>query len=228
MMILLQALRGPLTPPGPPLPTTLHTLPGEGGGPAAFAGVLRHVGAICRRMRGSGADGSGLLGRGWLRVGAVVAVFLILTACGGDAGMPARLEIGDPLPEFSLPALDGSEVESGSLAGKVVVLNFWATWCQPCLKEIPELKALAADDRLEVVGIALDQEGESAVRPFTEEHGMDYRILLGNQEVFLAMGGIAIPYTLVLDPSLRVINVYRGPATRADVEEDLAGLAPEA
>ncbi len=151
----------------------------------------------------------------------VIAVLLLLTACGGDAGMPARLAIGDPLPEFSLPALDGSEVASASLAGQPVVLNFWATWCQPCLQEIPELKELAADERLEVVGIALDEEGQRAVQPFVQSHGMRYRILLGNQEVFSAMGGLAIPYTLVLDPSLRIVNLYRGPAKRADVERDL-------
>ncbi len=135
--------------------------------------------------------------------------------------MPARLAVGDPLPGFSLAALDGSQVDSGSLAGKPVVLNFWATWCQPCLREIPELGALAEDDRLEVVGIALDEEGQAAVQPFVQSHGMRYRILLGNQEVFLSMGGIAIPYTLVLDPDLRLVNVYRGPAKRADLERDV-------
>ncbi len=160
-----------------------------------------------------------------MRVGAVGAVLalLLLAACG-DAGMPARLAIGDPLPGFTLQALDGSEVGSGSLAGKPVVLNFWATWCQPCLKEIPELKDLAADERIEVVGIALDEEGARAVQPFVQSHGMRYRILLGDQEIFQRMGGLTIPYTLILDPNLRVANLYRGPTTRADLERDLEEL----
>ncbi len=149
-----------------------------------------------------------------------VIALLVLTACGGGSGMPAKIAVGDPLPGFSLPALDGSQVDSGSFAGKVVVLNFWATWCQPCLREIPELRQLAADDRLEVVGIALDEEGEGAVRPFVQSHDMRYTILLGNQEVFLAMGGIAIPYTLVVGPSLRIVNIYRGPATRDQIMQD--------
>ncbi len=157
---------------------------------------------------------------------ASILLILVLAACGGDSGMPARMAVGDPLPAFSIKALDGSEVDSGSLAGdKVVVLNFWATWCQPCLKEIPELIQLATDDRLEVVGVALDEEGEPAVRPFVQSHGMDYRILLGDQALFQRMGGFSIPYTLVLDPSLRVINIYRGPATRADIERDLQTAA---
>ncbi len=148
-------------------------------------------------------------------------LLLLFAACGGDAGMPARLAIGDPLPSFSLQALDGSEVDSGSLTGKTVVLNFWATWCQPCLKEIPELQQLATDDLLEVVGIALDEEGARAVLPFVLSHRMRYKILLGNQEVFLAMGGIGIPYTLLVDESLRIVNVYRGPTTREKILGDL-------
>ncbi len=154
------------------------------------------------------------------RVGGVVMLLLLFAACR-DSGMPARLTIGDPLPGFSLPALDGSEVESGSLAGKMVVLNFWATWCQPCLREIPELQQLATDDRLEVVGIALDQEGAGVVQPFVQSHGMRYKILLGNQDIFQRMGGIAIPYTLVLDPALRIVNLYRGPATRDKILQDV-------
>ncbi|MCP3963358.1 MAG: TlpA family protein disulfide reductase [bacterium] len=144
----------------------------------------------------------------------------VVAACG-DSGVPARLDVGSPVPEFNLPALEGGEVASGSLVGEVVVLNFWATWCQPCLKEIPELKELATDDRLRVVGIALDDEGVRVVRPFVESHGMDYTILLGDQEIFQRMGGITIPYTLVLDRSQNVVNVYRGPATRSDIEQDL-------
>ncbi len=157
----------------------------------------------------------------------VVGVFfalLILTACGGDAGMPARLAVGDPLPSFSLPALDGSEVDGASLAGKPVVLNFWATWCQPCLKEIPELRELARDERVQVVGVALDEEGARAVQPFVQTHGMRYLILLGDQETFLSMGGIAIPYTLVLDADLKVAGLYRGPATLEAIEKDLEGI----
>ena len=151
---------------------------------------------------------------------ASLLVLLFLLAGCGDP-VPARLDIGSPMPEFTLPSLEGLEVASGSLAGEIVVLNFWATWCLPCLKEIPELKELANDDRVKVIGIALDQEGSRAVGPFVERHGMDYTILLGNQDVFQRMGGLTIPYTLVLDRSQQVVNIYRGPARRADIEEDL-------
>jgi thiol-disulfide isomerase/thioredoxin len=146
-------------------------------------------------------------------------VVLALAGCGD--GVPERLTVGGQLPEFSLESLAGTKFDSSSLAGKAVVVNFWATWCQPCLKEIPELNELAAGGRVEVVGIALDEEGELAVKPFALSHGMEYTILLGNQKVFQRMGGFSIPYTLVVDGSQRVVNIYRGPATRTDIEEDL-------
>ncbi len=153
------------------------------------------------------------------RLGFLGALILILAGCGGGS-VPARLKIGEPMPGFSLEALDGSKVDSGSLAGKPVVLNFWATWCQPCLKEIPELIELA-EGGVQVVGIALDEEGARTVQPFVQSHGMRYTILLGNQKVFLSMGGIGIPYTLVLDSSLRVANIYRGVTTREKIEQDV-------
>ncbi len=141
-----------------------------------------------------------------------------LLACGGS---PPGVAVGAPVPEFSLASLSGGEVDSRSLEGGAVVLNFWATWCQPCLREIPELKQMAADQRLEVVGIALDEEGAKAVKPFVARHGIDYTVLLGDQEIFQRMGGLTIPYTLVLDRSRQVVNIYRGLVTQADIEQDL-------
>ena len=149
-------------------------------------------------------------------------IIVLLAACGSEP--PRRLTVGSHLPEFALPSLAGEKVESATLAGKPMVLNFWATWCLPCLKEIPGLIELAADDGLQVVGIALDLEGEKAVRPFVERHGMDYTILLGDQEIFQRMGGLSIPYTVILDAGQRVVSIYRGPATRSDIEGDLKRL----
>jgi len=149
----------------------------------------------------------------------VLLFALALAACAPSP--PPRMRVGTQLPEFSLPSLTGQHVESSSLAGKPMVLNFWATWCNPCLAEIPELVELAANDELEVVAVALDQEGEKIVAPFVEKHGMNYTILLGNQEIFERMGGFGIPYTLLLDPSHKVVDIYRGVATRAEIEESL-------
>ncbi len=156
---------------------------------------------------------------------ALPAIFFVFTlaACGGSEP-PARLRVGDTAPEFTLPRLGGNVVAASELAGDVVVLNFWATWCQPCLREIPVFKRLDARG-VKIVGIALDEEGERAVRPFVERHGLGYMQLLGDQEVFERFGGLTIPYTLVLDAERRIVNYYRGPATQEALEADLAEAA---
>ena len=149
-----------------------------------------------------------------------LVVLLLLAACGSEPS--ARLRIGDAVPDFTLPKLGGGELQATDLAGHVVVLNFWATWCQPCLHEIPVLKRLD-EEGVRIVGIALDEEGERAVRPFVEHHGIAYTQLLGDQEVFQRFSGLTIPYTLVLDAERRIVNLYRGPATRDALLSDIAG-----
>lgn len=154
----------------------------------------------------------------------VVLLGLLLPACGGQPGPPTRIAVGERAPEFSLPALDGTRLDSRSLRGQAVVLNFWATWCQPCRREIPDLVALANAGRAEVIGIALDQEGERVVRPFVERLGIPYTVLLGNQEIFEHFDGLTIPYTLLLGPDLDIVRVYRGAMSRSELEKDLDGL----
>jgi thiol-disulfide isomerase/thioredoxin len=141
----------------------------------------------------------------------------------GDEG--GGVEVGQRAPGFSLKALDGSTVASRSLAGNVVVLNFWATWCGPCVKEIPELQQVAAGSGAKVVGIALDDDGAKSVKPFVERHGLDrtpnYTVLLGDPELFDRFKGMGIPYTLLLDREQRVVKIYRGPTTKEVLEHDV-------
>ena len=158
------------------------------------------------------------------RVAVAVMLAAILLGCSGSDGTVTSLRIGDRTPRFALPALDGGVVESGSLVGKPVVLNFWATWCEPCLHELPILNELARDSRIQVVAIALDEEGATSVRPFAERHGLEYTILLGDQATFERFSGLSIPYTLVLDESGTVVNIYRGPATQENLVQDLEAI----
>jgi len=144
--------------------------------------------------------------------------------CGGASDDAGGVAIGSRAPAFSLKALDGSTVTSRSLEGGAVVLNFWATWCGPCLKEIPDLEQVAAGRGANVIGIALDDDGLKAVKPFVEAHGISYTVLLGDQELFDRFNGLGIPYTLVLDRAYRVVKIYRGPATKESLEEDLKAI----
>ena len=152
----------------------------------------------------------------------VVTPFLV--SCGTSDPDPASIVVGSQAPSFSLTSLDGTTIKSGALKGNVVVLNFWATWCQPCMTEIPELKQLAASSKVKVVGIALDQEGEKTIKPFVTSHQINYTVLVGNEEVFQRFNGLGIPYTLVLDPSQRIVKIYRGPTTREALEQDLLAI----
>ena len=142
-------------------------------------------------------------------------------ACSSGGDAPENVVVGSSVPDFALTSLDGTTVKGEALKGNVVVLNFWATWCQPCMTEIPELKELAATSKVKVIGIALDQEGRQAVEPFVAQHQINYTILLGDEEIFQRFNGLGIPYTLVLDQSQRIVKIYRGPTTRESIEDDL-------
>jgi thiol-disulfide isomerase/thioredoxin len=160
------------------------------------------------------------------KLSAAVAVCLfavVLHGCGGGSPpvKPEDVVVGNTIPDFSLQSLDGKTVDKGSLKGEVVVLNFWASWCAPCMSEIPDLKEVAASSKAKVVGIALDEEGGETVKPFVNTHGINYTVLVGNQDIFAQFNGVGIPYTLVLDRSQRIVNVHRGPVTEEALEADL-------
>jgi peroxiredoxin len=152
------------------------------------------------------------------------ALFILsLSGCAGEPD-PAEVVVGHPVPDFSLSALDGTTVKGSSLKGNIVVLNFWATWCQPCMSEIPDFKQLAGSSKARVVSIALDQEGLKTIKPFVETNQINYMVLVGNEEIFRQFNGVGIPYTLVLDRSQRIFRIYRGPATKESLEEDFKAI----
>lgn len=129
------------------------------------------------------------------------------------------------MPAFELPAGDGTRLASESLAGAPAVISFWATWCQPCLKDIPELNELVAVDGMAVVAIALDVDGWAAIDPFLREHALRATVLLGNEKVFRRFGGFTIPYTVVVDGDRMIRAIFRGPVTRDQVLESLDSSA---
>lgn len=157
----------------------------------------------------------------------LITCLLLLTIVAACESEPQVAEIGAPAPKFTLMSIDGQSVESSSLKGHIVVLNFWATWCQPCMTEIPELKELAANNSdIKVVGIALDEAGAGVVKPFVTARGINYPVLIGNEETFQRFNGGGIPYTLLLDRSQRVIKMYRGATTRQKLEQDIKAIPP--
>src|SRR5436190_10873581 len=112
------------------------------------------------------------------------AISAISLGCGHGEQGSGSIVVGSRAPEFSLKSLEGATVTNSSLEGSIVVLNFWATWCGPCVKEIPDLKEVAASSNARVVGIALDEDGMKAVKPFVDRYGINYTVLLGDQNLF--------------------------------------------
>lgn len=150
---------------------------------------------------------------------AFVACFLALVvvscACRQKKTQgPVSVGPGVKAPAFDLYDLENNRVSLRSLKGKVVLLDFWATWCYPCRMEIPhfiDLYEKYYQSGLEVVGIALDRGGAKDVRPFAEKEGIIYRVLIGDTLVTKAYGGIsAIPTTFVIDKKGVVYSKYVG------------------
>ena len=116
--------------------------------------------------------------------------------------------------DFTAPTLAGDSLALSSLRGKVVLVNFWATWCAPCRQETPALVALREqlkDQGFEVVGVSLDLDGQTAVPPFVEEYRVTYPMLLGDQTLADRFGGtLGLPTSFLLDREGRLVHRFTG------------------
>ncbi len=129
--------------------------------------------------------------------------------------------VGDVAPGFTLEDLDGNTVSLSDFAGKVVVVDLWATWCPPCKAEIPFLVSLDeefGDQGLEIVGIGLDQGGPRVLAPFVKDYGVDYTILVGTTEVARAYQASSIPTTVIIGRDGRVVARHVGYSTELGAE----------
>lgn len=157
-----------------------------------------------------------------LAIAVILLSLVALGACGSAQAInPEDVVVGNTIPDFSLISLEGKTIDKDSLKGEIVVLNFWASWCTPCMTEIPELKELAANSNAKVIGIALDETGLETVKPFVQAHQINYTVMVGDQDLFQQFNGVGIPYTLVLDRSQKIVKIYRGPTDRESLEADL-------
>ena len=134
----------------------------------------------------------------------------------------------DRAPNFSLMTSSGQTVELKKLQGKAVVVNFWATWCGPCRAEIPgmaEIYGKYKDKGVEIVGVSLDDRGWSVVNPFVQKLGIPYPVVLGNDQVVQAYGGIdAIPTTFFVDKKGTVVKKHVGYMSKDDFEKILRSV----
>jgi thiol-disulfide isomerase/thioredoxin len=135
--------------------------------------------------------------------------------------------LGSKAPVWELKDLDGKLVKSSDFDGKVVILDFWATWCPPCKAEIPgfiELQKKYGEKGLVVVGVSLDEGGISVVKQFINQFGINYPIVMGNIKTMEDFGGKAIPTTFIIDRGGKIVAKHVGFAPKQTFENEIAPL----
>lgn len=116
-------------------------------------------------------------------------------------------------PDFKLKLTNGKDIKLSDYKGKIVIIDFWATWCPPCRKGIPDLIDIQKryDKKLVVIGISLDNETKDDVVPFINKYGINYPVAYGNMEVVQAYGNIqAIPTSFIIDQKGNIVDTHVG------------------
>src|SRR6266404_3449092 len=131
-----------------------------------------------------------------------------------------------PLAQFSLPKLDGQTLRSEELKDNIVVLDFWATWCENCIGEIPAFNKLQEEYStrgVKVIGMAVQSGWASDIQKFASDYKMQYPIVVGNDDTVSDFGVISFPATYVIAPGWKLYKKYSGsPANKgADIERDI-------
>ena len=160
----------------------------------------------------------------------IVSLFAALLAVAVLAGCSTPASPASDVPQFSFSSLEGKTVAMKDLGNKVVIVDFWATWCGPCREEIPHLNELYSELKgkgLEIVGISMDTDGTDGVKDFAREFRIQYPIVMGDEKVAESFGGIiGLPTTFVIDRNGRIAKKYIGLPPAADMAKlvkDLVG-----
>ena len=181
--------------------------------------------------------------RSWIYTGFFVGVILLLFVFNNSDYLFGSTEENGPYPpnyipaaqkstalapDFILPTTDGKTVKLSDLKGKVVIVDFWATWCGPCRRGIPdliELKKKYGSKGFEIVGVSVDTDTKDEVVPFMKAQKINYPIVYGNMNVYQQYGGIrAIPTSFVIDKQGKIVASYEGLISSGTYETHIKNL----
>ena len=162
-------------------------------------------------------------------IGLLATLVLLPFASSSFAQLPIIRFVRDPdpAPKFKLKDLAGKDVTLEAARGRVVLLNFWATWCGPCREEIPELVALQNryKDRLQIIGLVVDDDDEKEIHKVIDSEGINYPVALADSETRFAYGGIAaLPTVFVINTEGRVVQKHVGLFDPALYETEVRAL----
>ena len=165
----------------------------------------------------------------------VLSPAVMLTIALGGCSSETRVEASvkpeskrKAAPDFALKDVNGNTAKLSDYRGKVVLLNFWATWCGPCKIEIPwfvDFEQNYKDRGFAVLGVAMDDEGWEAVKPYLQTRKVNYRVVIGNDSIAQLYGGVdSLPTTFVIDRDGRIASTHVGLAGRRDYESEIKQL----
>lgn len=155
---------------------------------------------------------------------ALITLSLCPLSTAGDA-TPANLR--KAAPDFTLVDANGASIRLSDFKGKVVLLDFWATWCHGCKTEIPwymEFQQKYRDKGLSVIGVAMDEDGWKSVKPYIDKIKINYTIVVGNQELAKQYGAESLPVSLLIDREGKVAESHAGMVDKAAFEKDVQTL----
>lgn len=156
-------------------------------------------------------------------VGAVLWFISVSLCFAGPVHASARM------PEFVLKSVvDGSAVESRSFSGKVLLISFFATWCPPCIEEIPtfiELQTSYAEDGFSVVALSVDQGGAEVVASLVEKKKINYPVLMADEETMESFGGVyGVPVSFLVNMEGNVVKKYPGYVPKSILQKDIQSM----
>jgi peroxiredoxin len=175
-----------------------------------------------------------------LRLSAAIGTALLLGCfLEGCANGPSTVKAASvksdnerhPAPDFALKDADGKTVHLSDYKGKVVLLDFWATWCGPCKLEIPwftDMEHKRKDKGFEVLGVSMDDNGWEDVKPFLAEMKVNYRVVIGDDATAAAYGGVdSLPTTFLIDKQGKIAAIHIGLTGRKEFEDGVDELLQE-